>query len=169
MISDKRKEEIKESLKDCIEEAFSYNQSGSDVSLVYDSIDNYFTSLITSSSGWESQCLVELVTIPTINLDWSDALFQPYEDELQCMITGSPYGEFEYSQDIIDKARKIIDDEEIDILDHDEAKYVLEKCEASEFILQEEIKVNVGDYMENNFDKLLDKAIEAYESKVANI
>ena len=166
MLDDKIKEEIANELKDCIEDVCSYTHSGVDVNLVYDTKNEYFTSFISTGNTWVPY-YETLLTLHSDNFEWLDYLGDiPCDCELRALLRGESEIELTYSQDIIDKAKRIVEDEEIDIDDNDEAEYVLKECGAADVIEKAMIDENVNYHLENEYDNLLDEAIEAYNEYV---
>lgn len=161
MIDDKIKEEISKELKECIKDVWSYPYTGFDVNLVYDTKNECITSYV--GNEWYQNCEI-LLSLGTMDFDWFDCLgCTPCECELQALLRGESTVDLTYSQDIINEAKRIVENEEIDVDDHDEAKYVLKECGAIDVIKQATIDENIDCYMEEEFDKLLDEAIESYD------
>lgn len=164
MLDDKIKKDIADELKECIKDLYSYPYSGFDVNLVYDTKNECITSYVGNECY--PNCEI-LFSAKTNDFDWFDYLgCTPFECELQALIRGESTIDLTYSQDIINEAKRIVENEEIDVDDHDEAEYVLKECGAADVIKQATIDENIDYYMEEEFDKLLDEAIESYNEYV---
>lgn len=164
MIDNKIKEEISNELKECIKDVWSYPYTGFDVNLVYDTKNECITSYV--GNGWYQNYEI-LLSLGTMDFDWFDYLgYIPFECELQALLRGESDVNLTYSQDIVNKAKIIVKDENIDVDNEEEAEYVLIECGAKEVINQATIDENVNYYMEEKFDRLLDRAIESYNEYV---
>lgn len=163
MISEERLEEIRKGLEECVREVFSHAHSGINESLVYDPEEDRFTTSMDTGGYYPN--LVYLTTMQSKEFEWQTYLCQSYSDELKAILTMPRNAEFDYPQEIIDTAKKIVEDEDIDINDKDEARYVLENCGASDFILQDALNANIEYYLKDeSFDEFFEEAVQAYEA-----
>ncbi|WP_276892105.1 hypothetical protein [Dialister micraerophilus] len=163
IISEERLEEIRKGLEECVREVFSHIHSGINESLVYDPEEDRFTTSMDTGGYYPN--LVYLATMQTKEFEWQTFLCQSYSDELKAMLNIPHDAEFDYPQEIIDTAKKIVEDEDIDINDKDEARYVLENCGASDFILQDALNANIEYYLEDrSFGEFFEEAVQAYEA-----
>lgn len=168
MLDDKIKEELANELKECIKDVCSYTDSLVDVNLVYDTKNKYVTSYTSTGNTWVPYYKTLLV-LHSDYMDWLDYLGDiPCYCELNALLRGESEVGLTYSQDIIDEAKRIVEDEDLvfDVDFDNEAEPVLEKCGATDVIKKAMINENIDYYMEEEFDKLLDEAIEAYNEYI---
>lgn len=165
MISEERLEEIRKGLEECVREVFSHIHSGINESLVYVPEEDRFTTSMDTGGYYPN--LVYLATMQSKEFEWQTFLCQSYSDELKAMLNTPHDAEFNYPQEIINTAKKIVEDEDIDINDKDEARYVLENCGASDFILQDALNANIEYYLKDeSFDEFFEEAVQAYEDYI---
>lgn len=165
MISEERLEEIRKGLEECVREVFSHTHSGINESLVYVPEEDRFTTSMDTGGYYPN--LVYLATMQSKEFEWQTSLCQSYSDELKAMLNTPHDAEFNYPQEIIDTAKKIVEDEDIDVNDNDEARDVLENCGASDFILQDTLNANIEYYLKDeSFDEFFEEAVQAYEDYI---
>lgn len=169
MINDKIKKEIKDTLKECIREKWSYDYSGVTIKLIYDSEFNCFDIDCSSTNSCYPN-RIELLELHTTDYDWFDFLQNSFLTELKLMVKDPNNAEFLYNKDIIKDAKNVLKNKKLKLTNISElgAKHVLETCGASDFIQNEQIKENIDYSMEQDFARLLNIAIKNYENKVLN-
>lgn len=107
---------------------------------------------------------VYISTIKSPEIDWRDTLNGgSCSDELQNILEeGTSMVDVEYSQDIIDKAKEIVKNDDVDIEDKAEAEKVLEECGASEVLKESEVAY-ARDCFEDIRDEFISEAYNAFE------
>lgn len=156
MLTKELEEDLNDTLKMFVEEAFtSYTDGTTKLYLYFDDERQEF------NIGF-GECYGTYILSRPI-ADWRDSLFHSFKEEVQDILTDPEAAEYSYPQEVINSVIALAESEDYDIENGDEAEEILKESGAADVIGEE----NARYYTEVDtgwLNDLKDEAIEAYEA-----
>lgn len=157
MMTKKQEEKLNEAIENLIYDCFTSSAKyPTELSLYYDSDDDTFDYY------YPTECASGdfLISVP-VQSDLCDLLNQSYADEVQAIITDPEAAEFKYPQDVIDSVKELIESEDYDPTDREDAMKILEESGAKDCMQEQSACYYTEDDL-YYFEDLKNQAIAAF-------
>lgn len=158
MMTKKQEEKLNKAIENLIYDCFTSSAKyPTELSLYYDSDDDTFDYYYPTEYASGDF----LISVP-VQSDLSDLLNHSYADEVQAIITDPEAAEFKYPQDVIDSVKELIESEDYDPTDREDAMTILEESGAKDCMQEQSACYYTEDDL-YYFEDLKSQAIEAFD------